>query len=125
RHRVEPGGHASGASRGHRLLLHRARADHVCDGDLRLRDGRAGAPPGGGLPMTEGSGMRIGRRILLAASAAILASAPVVAADHLDLTMPRRMLADHTQTIEVEIKDSLGRVVTTGCPSWGSVSAKR
>jgi hypothetical protein len=44
---------------------------------------------------------------------------------HLRLTMPRRMLNDHTQTVKAEIVDSLGRVVTTGCPLWGSVSAKR
>jgi hypothetical protein len=69
--------------------------------------------------------MRLGKRLVPVLAGILLAAAPASADDHLELTMPRRMLNDHTQTIRVEIKDSLGRIVTTGCPSWGSVSAKR
>src|ERR1044071_8886586 len=55
----------------------------------------------------------------------LVAPARATETRHLRLTMPRRMLNDHTQTVKAEIVDSLGRIVTTGCPLWGSVSAKR
>jgi hypothetical protein len=69
----------------------------------------------------------ISTRLLVVCTLALLA-APAALADgerNLRLTIPRRMIADRSQTVKAEIVDSLGRIDPSGCPVWGQVSARR